>query len=160
MTSRTFWSNELLWKENCLHLIEHIFRLSRVLLRIHDARSITPEQIQVLTEVALVKHARHIQHLGLTMSNQHSCPVFPALAHNYHSRMQLLCHCYASRQHTTPTQEILEEIYILQGVLLQHPFYILRLIPSSQTNAQLLREAIIITRHTVDVDRLLAIVVG
>lgn len=159
MTSRALRGDQLLREEDRLYLVEHVLRLARVLLRIHDARSIPPEQVQVVLEVALVEHARQFQHLRLTMRNQHSRPVLPALAHHDHPRVEFLRHRYASLPYASPTQKVLEQIHILQGVLLQHALHVLRLTPPSHTHAQLLREAVVVARHVVDVDRLLAVVV-
>ena len=94
MTPRTLRCLELLWQKGVLNGVEHVLGLSRVLFRVHDARAILPNQVQLPLPRALGNDIRGLQDLRLAQRDQHARPILSALTHHHDSRVQLLAHAY------------------------------------------------------------------
>ena len=73
-----------------LQSIEHVLRLPCVLFRVHNARSIASNQIQVPLDRIIADDVGKAHGAHFRERNQHSGPVLSTLAHHRNSGMELL----------------------------------------------------------------------
>ena len=84
------WSLQQIGQELVLQSIKHVLRLPCVLFRVHNARSIAPNQIQVPLNRVVADDVREAHGTHFRQRNQHSRTVLPALAHHRNSGVELL----------------------------------------------------------------------